>query len=212
GGGPRTGLKRGPRAGSGERLSVGLGVVGYLREADDRRLVDLILPLLEPAHGGSLSASAVQVLVSAMPGLKQRAKTLVELAENAKFYILSRPIPIDPSAEKLLDTAGLAILTALADLLTEAPEWSAKPLEEAVRTLAENQGIKLGKIAQPMRAALSGSTMSPPIFEVMEILGRKETLARIQDALHCTTTGSDKDRDSGTVQPANRTEPVGKCA
>jgi glutamyl-tRNA synthetase len=152
----------------------------YLREAEDGRLVELIVPRLEKALGRALSPGDKDRLRAAMPGLKPRAKTVVELAENARFYVERRPIPIDDKARALLDEAARRRLAEIAPRLAGA-DWSAPTLEEAVRRFAEEHGLKLGAAAQPLRAALAGSTTSPGIFDVMAVLGREETLARLAD-------------------------------
>ena len=116
-----------------------------------------------------------------MPGLKARARTLVDLAQSAEFYVRSRPIQPDEKAAKLLTPEARARLARLADRL-KACDWRASELESAARALAEEDGVKLGDLAQPLRAAATGTTVSPPIFEVLEVLGRNEALARIADA------------------------------
>jgi glutamyl-tRNA synthetase len=154
----------------------------YLRQADDSRLVDLIVPLIEQAAGLAIEPSGRARLHAAMPGLKERAKTLVELAESATFYVRPRPIALDAKAEALLDVEARASLAALAVVLSAVEPWQAAALEDAVRAHAEAHGQKLGKLAQPLRAALTGRTTSPPIFDVLAVLGRDESLARIADA------------------------------
>lgn len=153
----------------------------YLKEADEARLVALIRPRLEAMMGHELSSSAAGRLERGMPGLKPRAKTLVELAEVAMFYVRRRPIPLDPKAAALLDPAGRDALAGLASALTDVVDWSEPALEETVRRFGEAAGLKLGKVAQPLRAALTGSTASPGIFEVMAVLGREECLGRLAD-------------------------------
>jgi glutamyl-tRNA synthetase len=155
----------------------------YIRGAEDARLVELVAPSLETALGRSLNDVDRAMLLRAMPGLKPRAKTLVELAEASRLYFARRPLALDDKARQQLDADGRAVLTELHARLLAAPEWTASRLEEEARALAEARGTKLGKVAQPLRAALSGSTVSPPIFEVAEILGKDETLGRIADAL-----------------------------
>ncbi|HUK60418.1 MAG TPA: glutamate--tRNA ligase [Stellaceae bacterium] len=154
----------------------------YIRETSDTRLVDLTAPIVEGRLGAALADAQRDVLLRAMPALKPRAKTLVELAERAQFYVAPRPIPLEAKAAALLDEAATARLAALAPALAEMP-WQAAELEAAVRRFAEGSGVKLGDIAQPLRAALAGATASPGIFEVMEALGRNETLGRIADAV-----------------------------
>lgn len=153
----------------------------YLKEADEARLVALIRPRLEAMMGHELSSSAAGRLERGMPGLKPRAKTLVELAEVAMFYVRRRPIPLDPKAAALLDPAGRDALAGLASALTDVVDWSEPALEETVRRFGDAAGLKLGKVAQPLRAALTGSTASPGIFEVMAVLGREECLGRLAD-------------------------------
>ncbi|HEV3177971.1 MAG TPA: glutamate--tRNA ligase [Stellaceae bacterium] len=154
----------------------------YIRESDDGRLAELVTPRLETALGRTLDAAACARLVRAMPGLKMRAKTLVELAENARFYVERRPIPIDRKAAALLAPEARKVLSELGPKLA-ASAWDANGLEETVRHQADGLGLKLGALAQPLRAALSGSITSPPIFEVMAVLGREETLGRLADAI-----------------------------
>ena len=151
----------------------------YLRETADARLAALVAPFLERVVG-ALGAAETARLTAAMPGLKPRAKTLVELADIAKFYVAKRPIPIDDKAKAALAPAK-SLLPALAEAL-QSVAWEAATLETATRGFAEARGLKLGAAAQPLRAALTGSIASPPIFSVMEVLGRDETLARLADA------------------------------
>ena len=148
----------------------------YLRLADDDRLTALVIERLGAVE--PLSAARIR---AGMPGLKDRAKTLVELAESAAFYLKTRPLALDDKAAKLLDEATRAELAGFARRLAETSPWTREALEEAARQYAEAQGQKLGKVAQPLRAALTGSSVSPPIFEVMEVLGKEESLGRIGD-------------------------------
>jgi glutamyl-tRNA synthetase len=154
----------------------------YIRETPNDRLVDLILPRLEAAIGSGIDAAGRQRLIAGMDGLKPRAKTLVELAEIAAFYVRPRPLPIGEAAAKQLDTAARGRLLALRQSLTAVVDWNAATLEAVVRSAAEAAGAKLGAYAQPLRAALTGSVTSPPIFEVMQALGKAESLARLADA------------------------------
>jgi glutamyl-tRNA synthetase len=148
----------------------------YIALSDDRRLVELVAQRLEPQ-----SEAARARLRQAMPGLKTRAKTRVELAENARFYVANRPIPLDEAARKLLDAPGRERLAKLSARLAELNDWTAAAIEAAVRALAEAEGIKLGQLAQPLRAAATGRAVSPPVFEVLAVLGREESLGRLAD-------------------------------
>ena len=154
----------------------------YMRQADDARLVGLAAPRLEAELGRPLTESERDLLTRAMNGLKQRARTVVDLTQSARFYLAPRPLAMDDKAAALLDEKGRGVLTDLAARFEAEADFTAAALEALVRAFAEERGEKLGKIAQPLRAALTGSTVSPPIFEVAELLGRAETLARMKDA------------------------------
>ncbi|MEM6943335.1 MAG: glutamate--tRNA ligase, partial [Pseudomonadota bacterium] len=121
------------------------------------------------------------MLTSALPGLKERAKTLAELFDLAYYILADRPLEPDEKAKKALSEEASQLLTRLTPHLHAATPWKPGPLEEAVRIFAENEGVKLGKVAQPLRAALTGRAVSPGVFDVMVTLGRDETLARIAD-------------------------------
>jgi glutamyl-tRNA synthetase len=153
----------------------------YLREAASERLVGEVVPRLEARLGQPLGEGASQRLAQGMDGLKARAKNLVELAENAVFYVIDRPLPLDPKADKILSTEARQRLGRLHSNLSLLPDWNEAAIEAAVRAFSEAEGCKLGDVAQPLRAALTGSNVSPGIFEVMVVLGRAESLARIAD-------------------------------
>jgi len=119
--------------------------------------------------------------ITGMDGLKARAKNLVELAESAAFYAIERPLPMNAKAEKILTPEARRRLAGLQAALAALPEWNEAAIEEAVRVFAGSENCKLGDAAQPLRAALTGSNVSPGIFEVMAVLGREESLARIAD-------------------------------
>ncbi len=153
----------------------------YMREAASDRLAAAVAPRLEAMLGRPLSETALSRLRAGMDGLKARAKNLVELAENAVFYAVDRPLSMNAKAEKILKPEARARLARLHQHLSNLPEWSEAGIEAAVRAFAEAEDCKLGDVAQPLRAALSGSNVSPGIFEVAAILGRAEALARITD-------------------------------
>ena len=117
----------------------------------------------------------------ALPSLKERARTLAELVDGALYLVAQRPLPLDEKAARLLDSEAGRTIAALVAQLSSASDWSAAALEAEVRRYCEQTGAKLGKVAQPLRAALTGRTVSPPVFDVMAVLGREETLARLQD-------------------------------
>jgi len=153
----------------------------YLKAADDDRLISLIKAELEGVTGNSLDDTDYSRLKSGMTSLKERAKTLLELTDNAKLYVTPRPLTVDEKALKILDDEARNTLAAARDDLAEFQPWTSEALEDWARDYAEKLGLKLGKLAQPLRAAVTGSTVSPPIFEVMAIFGQEETLRRIED-------------------------------
>jgi glutamyl-tRNA synthetase len=153
----------------------------YLRLAENGRLADLVLPRIEKRLGRAADAEGKRRLLAGMAGLKERAKTLEQLADSAMFYFKSRPLELEPKASALLTPSARTTLGVLLNRFEGLSEWSAATLEAATRAYAQEAGIKLGDVAQPLRATLTGQTTSPPIFEVAEVLGRAETLARIRD-------------------------------
>jgi len=152
----------------------------YIKESDDADLAASVRPLVEAKLARALNADEAGLLTRAMPALKPRAKTLVEIADGVLFYFKSRPLSLDDKAKAMVEK-GSAILSQMQSRLLNVPNWTATDLEAAARALSEEAGIKLGDIAQPLRAATTGSTVSPPIFEVMELLGRDEICGRIGD-------------------------------
>jgi glutamyl-tRNA synthetase len=153
----------------------------YIRAVEDERLVALTAAELEKALGHALGEAERERLRHAMPELKLRPKTVVELAANTRFLVVPRPVVPDAKAAKLLTAQARGLLAALRPMLAGCP-WRAQPLEACVRAFADEEDVPLGAIAQPLRAALTGSAASPGIFFVMEVLGREESLARIADA------------------------------
>lgn len=151
----------------------------YIREAADDRLVRLIQPLLEEKLGQVLTPEALARVKRGMASLKPRAETLHDLVAGALVYVADRPAVFEDKASALLDPPTLDLLHDLTEILRGQNEWLAAAVEERVRTYAEGKGLKLGKVAQPLRVALTGTTVSPPIFEVAEILGREECLKRL---------------------------------
>lgn len=159
----------------------------YISQASNPDLVELVLPIIAKILDGNLAPDVEQRLNQGISSLKQRAKTIVELAENSVFYGSNRPIAITPKALKNLDEDGLNMVELMRHKLVEFGDWSEAALETSARDLAAERGCNLGQIAQPLRAALTGSTASPSLFEIMQILGQTETLARLDDALKHAT-------------------------
>ena len=158
----------------------------YMREtADADLLVEIERVLPHIAGGAELAAKLTPdlraKLLAAMPGLKERAKTLLELIDGARFLTGSRPIVLDDKAAALLSPEARAMLGEIVAELEGVEPWTAEQAEQALRTFAERRGAKLGSVAQPLRAALTGRTTSPGIFDVLAVLGKSESLARLRD-------------------------------
>ena len=158
----------------------------YIRHTDDARLAELLAPFLARLLGHPIGPEGLGRLRAGMAGLKTRARTLVELAANARFYVAARPLALDDKARRLI-VESRGILSELIAVISTV-DWSPSALEGGVRGFAEAGGHKLGSVAQPLRAALTGSAVSPPVFEIMAALGRVETLGRIADAVESAAT------------------------
>ena len=158
----------------------------YMRASTDEDLlaaIESLLPEIGNERGWppALSEKARGDFLKAMPGLKERAKTLIELVDSAYFIYATRPLNFEPKAEAILDDGGKQRIVAILPSLSAISNWSAETTEAAVRAFAEANGMKLGQAAQPLRAALTGRSTSPGLFDVMAVLGREECLARLQD-------------------------------
>ncbi|MCW5736852.1 MAG: glutamate--tRNA ligase [Enhydrobacter sp.] len=152
----------------------------YLREMPDAELVPLVLPHLEARIGGRVDPEGVARIERGMSGVKQRSRTLVELADNLLFYARDgAPEIADDKARAQLTVDAKVLLGKLASALERETDWSEPAIEAAIRSFADAQGVKLGQVAQPLRVALSGSTASPGIFEVLSVLGPGETRQRL---------------------------------
>ncbi len=158
----------------------------YIRAMDDAALMSALIKALPHLPGGpdfaaALGASRREQLIRALPGLKARAKTLNELVEGAGFLVARRPLILDEKASALLTDDARTLLAEAAGGLAAVDPWTEEGTEAAVKALAEEKGVKLGQLAQPLRAALTGRASSPGIFEVLAILGKDESLGRIAD-------------------------------
>jgi len=149
----------------------------YIREADDARLTALVAARFDPPLADDQRA----LLEQAMPSLKPRAASLIELADGAQFLFRARPLAIAPEAAPLLAGNAGQLLAALHTALDALDRWDTESTESAVRQVAEDAGVKLGQVAQPLRVALTGRKTSPGIFDVLVLLGREESLGRIAD-------------------------------
>ena len=158
----------------------------YIRSSSDRDLLAAIDQLLPHLPGGAETAAKLtpavrEQVMAAMPELKERAKTLVDLVDAASFLWASRPLALDDKAATLLTPEARGLVAEILPDLEAVEPWTAEAAEQAVRGYAERKGAKLGSVAQPLRAALTGKTTSPGIFNVLAVLGREESLARLRD-------------------------------
>jgi glutamyl-tRNA synthetase len=161
----------------------------HMRQMDDAELTDALIATLPYLPNGTLLVEGMnderrKQLLAAMPGLKERAKTLVELADGAAFLFAERPLAMDEKAAAILGEKPRTVLSgALAALEAVNSDWNAASAEAAIREYATANGLKLGAAAQPLRAALTGRSTSPGVFDVLAVLGREESLARIADQI-----------------------------
>ena len=158
----------------------------YIRHTDDAALTAQLKTALPHLPGGpalleSMAGTGLATLQEAMPGLKERAKTLVELTDNAQFLFAKRPLAMDAKAAALLTDEAKSHLKALAIRFESLEPWDAPSTEAVVRSYAEKTSAKLGAVAQPLRAALTGRATSPGIFDVLAVLGRAEAIGRLRD-------------------------------
>jgi glutamyl-tRNA synthetase len=158
----------------------------YIRHSDDQSLESMFEGVLDYVPGGAdlkpkLNATTRAQLLQAMPSLKERAKTLIELIDGAYFIFADRPLEIEPKAQAVLTAENRELIGRLRQALEAVNPWTAETTEAAMRAFAEGHNLKLGAVAQPLRAALTGRTTSPGIFDVLAVLGRQECLARLGD-------------------------------
>src|SRR5438552_2978366 len=158
----------------------------YIRQADDGELVSQFESVLDYVPDGAelkakLNDTTRGQLLRAMPSLKERAKTLIELIAGAYFIFADRPLEVEPKAAALLTPETRALIGRLRTALESVTDWQAATTEAAMRNFAEQNNLKLGAVAQPLRVALTGRTTSPGIFDVLAVLGRQECLARLGD-------------------------------
>ncbi len=153
----------------------------HIRAADNTELFNETEAYVAAQNGPPFSEEQKRVFIASMDGLKSRAKTIPELIDMAYFFLGSRPFKPDAKAAGLLDSVSRGMLNRLTSRLRNA-RWEPENLEAEIRDFAEGEGLKLGKVAQPLRAALTGRGVSPSVFDMMITLGKEETLARLEDA------------------------------
>ncbi|MDE1152186.1 MAG: glutamate--tRNA ligase [Micavibrio sp.] len=153
----------------------------YMRLCPDDRLITLLLPFIEKELGRKPDDTGIARLKAGLHDLKERAQTLVELAKVSLFYFHARPLPLDEKAAQVLDQPTRSLLTEMKQALTTLDDFKHDKIEGALKEFSAKKDLKLGKVAMPLRAAITGTTNSPSIFHVAEILGKEETLARLSD-------------------------------
>ena len=158
----------------------------YIRNNDDDDLLGQLVSVLDEIDGGQLLADNMTderkaQLLAIMPALKERAKTLIDLAKGSAFIFNSRPLSMDEKAAALLDEDAKAMLAKLSIALSDISDWSMEAIENAIRDFTAANDLKMGKVAQPLRAATTGTTASPGVFDVLFVLGKDEVLARLSD-------------------------------
>jgi glutamyl-tRNA synthetase len=164
----------------------------YIRSSNDNDILEKLedaLPYLAdgPALAERLTPELRGKLLTAMPALKERAKTLLDLLDGSRFLWAARPLELDDKAKALLTPEARQMIGALLRDLSALTTWTTASTEEAIRSFAERAQVKLGSVAQPVRAALTGRTTSPGIFDVLDVLGREESIGRLRDQVRTET-------------------------
>ncbi len=154
----------------------------YMKTAEPEALLTLLWQHLE-AQGIEPSAEQKGWIKAGLASLVERSKTLPELVEQAGIYYRALPLPLDPKAEKALDADGLALLVAVKEFAQGMSDWQEEAITSSLKQFAAQRELKIGKVFQPLRAALTGSMASPGVSEVMSVLGKEETLRRIESRL-----------------------------
>ncbi|WP_112322589.1 glutamate--tRNA ligase [Oceanibium sediminis] len=152
----------------------------HIRALDDDGMIAALRQFAASQHMPEFTAEQESQMRACGASLRERAKTLPELLGMAHFILSARPFAPDEKASNQLDSVSRGMLKRLTTRLQHA-SWSKPELESVIKDFAEGEGLKLGKVAQPLRAALTGRTVSPSVFDVMEVIGKAETLARLED-------------------------------
>lgn len=155
----------------------------YMKEASDAQLAEASLPYVEAIKQAPLTEADVARWVMAMPSLKERASTLKDLADYGYFYLANRPIALEEKARNILGKTQPDVLTGLVSALSDIEEWTPNILQPVIKDVAQNHELGFGKVAQPLRASVCGKMASPDLFDVLFVLGKDETLARLNDQL-----------------------------
>ena len=152
----------------------------YINKIDNKELSDYINKLYKK-DSINLNDTQLKLIINGLDGIKARARTIIELKEMTSFYIASTPIPLDKKSQKVLNSENIKLLINYAAFLEKIEEWTKNKIEENIKSYCNSININLGKLAQPLRAATTGKSVSPGLYEVMEVLGKEETLNRIQN-------------------------------
>ena len=155
----------------------------YMRQMPEYELLNTLIPIIEKELGENIDDVGAERLKKGMHDIKERAQTLVELAHAGLFYVRPRPLFLDEEAVKLLDEPTLTLLAEIKELLSILENFTSANIQDALKAFSKEKGLKLGKVAMPLRAVLTGTTSSPSIFNVAEILGKEEVIARIGDVI-----------------------------
>jgi glutamyl-tRNA synthetase len=154
----------------------------HIRETSDAALMQVVDEIFAAQKKPAIEGLYRDRFLQAMPGLKARAKTMLEIIDNAYYLLTDAPLDMDEKASNLINSETVPLLVRLTERLQNASSLSAETAEEILREFAEAEDLKLGKVAQPLRAALTGRAVSPGVFDVIVTLGREEVLARLADA------------------------------
>tara|TARA_A100001037_G_scaffold38902_1_gene30001 strand:+ start:2182 stop:3579 length:1398 start_codon:yes stop_codon:yes gene_type:complete len=152
----------------------------YINKIDNKDLSDYINKLYKK-DSINLNDKQLKLIINGLDGIKARARTIIELKEMTSFYTAKTPIPLDKKSQKVLNSENIKLLINYAPFLEKLEEWTKNKIEENIKSYCNSININLGKLAQPLRAATTGKSVSPGLYEVMEVLGKEETLNRIQN-------------------------------
>jgi len=155
----------------------------HFKSTDDAILTQSFCKFIATHKDIKLDSEQTAQLSKTMPLLKERAKSYLDLLESSHFLISERPFEPDEKASALLNSVSIGILKKLTSRLQHV-RWAHEEIEETLRGFAQDESLKLGEVLQPLRAALTGRTVSPSVFNLMEILGSQESLARLEDAIN----------------------------
>ncbi len=156
----------------------------YIKQKNNYEILELILPMIENNSGATVDEISRGMLLEGMNSLKNRSKTLSDIADQSLVYVNKLPLNFSDKAKQILNSENKLLLSKINRHFNDLSEWTAPNIENWIKTYCDKNNSKLGNIAQPIRAAITGSAQSPPIFEVMAIFGKKEVTLRINQAIN----------------------------